>query len=73
MWTHEQALALGLSGWVRNRRDATVEALICGGEAPVNDMLARVRSGPLGARVDHVFQTEWDGDVADGFEVLATE
>lgn len=73
MWVHEQAFALGLSGWVRNRRDGTVEALICGDAISIKDMLARVRHGPLGARVDPVFETEWDGDVPDGFEVLATE
>ena len=40
------AAALGLSGWVRNRRDGSVEAVLQGPEAAVADMLALCRSGP---------------------------
>lgn len=31
-WTVREAKALGLDGWVRNRRDGTVEVLACGGD-----------------------------------------
>ncbi len=45
------ALRLGVSGWVRNRADGTVEALIAGAPAAVETMLAEMRRGPRGAAV----------------------
>ena len=50
----ETALAHGLSGWVRNRRDGSVEALLHGGEAAVDAVIAWARRGPPAARVDAV-------------------
>ena len=47
----ETALAHGLSGWVRNRRDGSVEALLQGGEAAVDAVIAWARRGPPAARV----------------------
>ena len=49
-----QSLAHGLAGWVRNRRDGSVEAVLQGERAAVNEVVAWTRSGPPGARVDHV-------------------
>jgi acylphosphatase len=51
-WTVDQATALGLDGWVRNRRDGSVEALASGPAAAVDALVAWARSGPEGARVD---------------------
>ena len=48
------ALRLGVSGWVRNRSDGTVEALIAGAPADVEAMLAEIRRGPRGAAVSHL-------------------
>jgi acylphosphatase len=48
------ALRLGISGWVRNRRDGTVEALITGMPDRVERMLAELRRGPYGAHVRSV-------------------
>jgi acylphosphatase len=45
------ALRLRISGWVRNRWDGTVEALIAGAPADVEAMLAEMRRGPRGAEV----------------------
>src|SRR5271166_3262705 len=45
------ALRLGVSGWVRNRSDGTVEALIAGAPADVEAMLGEMRRGPRGAAV----------------------
>jgi acylphosphatase len=51
-WMQNEARSLGLTGWVRNRRDDSVEAVISGDPALVDDMLARCRRGPPAARVD---------------------
>ena len=45
------ALKVGVSGWVRNRADGSVEALIAGAPADVETMLAEMRRGPRGAMV----------------------
>ena len=50
----DEARARQLSGWVRNRRDGTVEALVAGPEAEVEAMIAWARRGPPAARVFEV-------------------
>ena len=57
-WTEYTALERGLQGWVRNRRDGSVEALFSGLEDNVAAMIAACRDGPPGARVDFVDQRE---------------
>lgn len=49
-----EALALGVAGWVRNRRDGTVEALIQGEPAALDALVAWAGRGPPAARVAHV-------------------
>jgi acylphosphatase len=53
-WVEQQANARKLQGWVRNRKDATVEALFAGPADAVSDMVAQCRSGPPLAKVDAV-------------------
>jgi acylphosphatase len=50
-FTRRAALRLGVSGWVRNRSDGTVEALIAGTPADVEAMLGEMVRGPRGAAV----------------------
>lgn len=50
----EEARRLGLSGWVRNRRDGRVEALVCGPQAKVAALILWATGGPPAARVDEV-------------------
>ncbi len=52
-----------LAGWVRNRRDGSVEAVFAGPEKSVEGMIAACRYGPLSARVDTLDQR--DGSEAD--------
>lgn len=54
VWTREEALRLGLKGWVRNEVDGSVLALIAGPEAAVSAMMERLRHGPPGASVSGV-------------------
>jgi len=67
----DEARARKLSGWVRNRRDATVEALIAGPEAEVEAMIAWARRGPPAARVAEVKVEPTSADCSD-FEIVST-
>ena len=53
-WVEDEATARHLEGWVRNRRDGSVEALFAGSEDVVADLIALCRLGPSTARVDAV-------------------
>jgi acylphosphatase len=72
------ALQHGLEGWVRNRRDGSVEAVFMGDAAAVGAAIEACRSGPLGARVDVLHEREGsDEDIklraaGDRFSVLPT-
>lgn len=52
--TEEEALRLGLAGWVRNRADGSVEALFQGEERAVDRMVAWCHHGPSRAMVRRV-------------------
>lgn len=71
-WFEEQARALVLSGWVRNRRDGSVEAVIAGPDEAVERMTALARRGPPPALVIEVLVTEHEQAPAAGFTVLST-
>jgi acylphosphatase len=58
---HQQASALGVTGWVRNRRDGTVEAMVQGTPQAVEAMRRWARDGPAGASV-----TGLDAEPAEG-------
>jgi acylphosphatase len=60
----EAARAQSISGWVRNRRDGTVEALVQGDAASVGQMLEWCRRGPPGSRVTGLATRELDADHA---------
>lgn len=53
-WTQQQALRRGLEGFVRNRRDGTVEAMFAGPPETVAAMVEALKTGPAGSRVDAV-------------------
>ena len=53
-WVEHRARTHDLEGWVRNRRDGSVEALFAGPGRAVADMVALCRRGPPSARVDAV-------------------
>ncbi len=59
-WTVERAGALGLDGWVRNRRDGSVEAVLCGAREAVERMILACRRGPPAADVESVDVDELD-------------
>ena len=71
-WAIETAARLGLRGWVRNRRDGTVEALVIGDEDRVAAMIEACRDGPFAARVTEVAVSEAADDGSDRFRPRAT-
>lgn len=71
-WTVDQAEALGLDGWVSNRRDGTVEILVSGPDEAVAELVRRCHGGPAAARVERVEVEEIDADVPKGFEQRPT-
>ena len=69
-FTREAAASCGVSGWVRNRPDGTVEAVGAGPLANVERWLAALHSGPTFARVDAVEDVAADPqEPLAGFEV----
>jgi acylphosphatase len=72
-WTQGEASELRLAGWVRNRSDGSVEALIAGPARSVAAMLRLCDIGPPGALVSSVDVLEEGGDPPQaGFVVLPT-
>jgi acylphosphatase len=67
-WAVATGLRLGLTGWVRNRRDGSVEALIVGTESAVGQMIEACRRGPALAQVDEIDIDPVDLDILpEGF------
>jgi acylphosphatase len=71
-WARQQALALGLSGWVRNLHDGRVEALAAGTEQALDRFAAAVRQGPRVACVSDVEQSAVEEAPFSGFEIRPT-
>jgi acylphosphatase len=78
VWVEDNALLHGLEGWVRNRRDGSVEAVFAGPAAVVERMIATCRRGPPGSHVDAADVTEAgpealsERDPGEHFSVLPT-
>ena len=75
--TAQQARRLAVRGWVRNRRNGTVEALLAGPEDAVRQMLDWMAQGPSAARVDKLVVNDNDASDSDtapahGFETRET-
>jgi acylphosphatase len=72
VFVERSAVALGLDGWVRNRRDGGVEAVVSGTPAAVEQMIERCHVGPPASRVDRVEVLAEDEAIASGFMVKPT-
>ena len=71
-WTVDTARRLGLDGWVRNRRDGSVEILVRGPEQAIEKLVERCREGPSAARVERIDVAEAEEAVGAGFESRPT-
>ena len=71
-WTVRTASDLGLEGWVRNRRDGTVEILAMGEAAAIDALQESCRQGPQAAVVLAMERYMADDDGSTGFEERPT-
>ncbi len=71
-WVASRAAALGLSGWVRNRRDGSVEVLVDGDTAAVEELVRACRRGPRLAEVTAIEEALADPPEQPGFRQLPT-
>ena len=62
-WIEREAVARHLGGWVRNRKDGTVEAVLSGPEDVVAALIEKCRRGPAMARVTAIDRVQADADV----------
>jgi acylphosphatase len=67
-----EAKRLGLTGWVRNRNDQSVELVAEGEETGIKDLIAWAQSGPSAARVDKV-DIRWRSFVGEFFDFRIVE
>ena len=67
-WLVREAARLGLSGWVRNRADGRVEAVVAGEEPAVQALLTLCRRGPLLARVERIEESFAEMPEEQGFQ-----
>ena len=68
----EQAQRLGITGWVRNRRGGSVEAMIQGTPESIETLVSWARMGPAAAQVERIDVNSTEGSFA-GFELRPTE
>ena len=71
-WITKQAAARELCGWVRNRRDGSVEVVFSGPESQVEEMIATCYRGPPSARVEGITRHAFSEKFGLGFETLPT-
>lgn len=72
-FTQDAAQKRGVTGWVRNRRDGTVDAELNGTDADVQSVLDLMQQGPTGAHVTEVDVLAASVATSHGFEIRATE
>ena len=72
-WLADQARQRGIKGWVRNRLDGTVEALLHAGDWSLDEFITACRQGPPLARVTDIeIVEEQTPGTADEFAILPT-
>lgn len=71
-WTVETARSLGLTGWVRNRMDGSVEALVQGEADMVDHFVTLAQDGPPAAKVARIEAANAPVEALNGFEKKPT-
>jgi acylphosphatase len=71
-WFVEQARGIGITGWVRNRTDGSVEAMVSGSSEMIEAIVARARQGSPASRVADVVVEDAPEQVFERFEKKPT-
>jgi acylphosphatase len=71
-WAVGEAMRQNVHGWVRNRADGTVEALVIGPESAIGRFERACWRGPAGARVTAVTRSDAEDDASQGFSQKPT-
>jgi acylphosphatase len=71
-WFVEQARGIGVTGWVRNRADGSVEAVVSGSSEMIAAIVAKAHQGSPPSRVEDVVVSEVREEVFDRFEKRPT-
>lgn len=71
-WLVAQASAMGVQGWVRNRRDGAVEALLAGNEEAVDELIRTCWRGPRAADVKSIAVEPGEPPATAGFVRMPT-
>lgn len=66
-WLVREARSNGITGWVRNRSDGTVEALLAGETDALQAVLSGCRRGPPAAQVENIEESFADPPAEPGF------
>jgi acylphosphatase len=72
VWAERTATQLGISGWVRNRSDGTVELLATGDDGAIAALIEACRQGPRAAVVSDVAIEDAEDDGSVGFTAKPT-
>jgi acylphosphatase len=71
-WLTEQAQGIGITGWVRNRADGSVEAMVSGSSEMIEAIVAKARQGSPASRVADVAVEDAPEQVFERFEKKPT-
>lgn len=71
-WLAANARNQRIRGWVRNRRDGAVEAVLYGDMIALEMLHSNCMHGPAAAKVDRIEVNPWPGEIPDDFEQLPT-
>jgi len=69
-WMREQAEARGLAGWVRNRPDGSVEAVVAGPAEDITELVEALVEGPPAATVAEVRAVSTEMPAEPGFRIV---
>ncbi|MEE2746084.1 MAG: acylphosphatase [Pseudomonadota bacterium] len=70
VWAQKKAVNHEIRGWIRNRSDGTVEAVVCGRELAINKLLEAMKTGPTMANVISIRAEPCDPPINYSFDVL---
>ena len=73
-WLQGIANKKNIFGWVKNKIEGDVEALIIGGEKEINDLIKFCEKGPLSSNVDHIKVSKYQKDyLKKSFDIIKSD